>query len=278
MTTPAVATSPAVTPPPGVLTQPYDQPVTPPSAPVANYTPALLSDAVSGITASNSPIMERAAAVADQQSNARGLLNSSMAVGAAQDAVLGAALPIAQGDVNAKNAALSQNTAAQNSEMMAQLGQANQLQLSGINTKYNAYLNSNNNASALYNNVLQQIGQIQNNPNMDSATKSSAIAQELALLESGLSMSSGITGLNLGAGLNFNQSAGQPGTTNYPANYSDNPDFMSWITNGLNSAPQPPGTNLASAMLGNAAFMNNAYQKWQAMTPAQRASGQGLAA
>lgn len=44
------------------------------------------------------PLMERAAARSNQQMNARGLLNSSMAIGAGQGALYDAALPIARDD------------------------------------------------------------------------------------------------------------------------------------------------------------------------------------
>ncbi len=59
-----------------------------------------LSGAIGRITGEDGIIMQRAKALADQQSNARGLQNSSMAVGAAQGAVLDKAAEIGQGDVN----------------------------------------------------------------------------------------------------------------------------------------------------------------------------------
>jgi len=54
-----------------------------------------------GIIASNSPLMQQAQTTALQQMNKRGLLNSSMAVGAGQQAVISQALPIASADAAA---------------------------------------------------------------------------------------------------------------------------------------------------------------------------------
>lgn len=66
-------------------------------APSADQTVAGQMDK---IIATDSPTQQRAAVRADQQMNARGLVNSSMAVGAGQAAVMDAALPIAQQDAS----------------------------------------------------------------------------------------------------------------------------------------------------------------------------------
>lgn len=55
---------------------------------------------VNNIIKSDSPLMQQAATSAKQQMSGRGLLNSSMAVGAGQNAVISAALPMAQQDAN----------------------------------------------------------------------------------------------------------------------------------------------------------------------------------
>ena len=61
---------------------------------------------LAGILAKNSPLQQQAATTSLQQSNARGLLNSGMAVGNAESAVIQSALPIAtsDADVNARSA------------------------------------------------------------------------------------------------------------------------------------------------------------------------------
>jgi hypothetical protein len=280
---------------PGSPVQPWDQTVTTPTpAPVANATPgllgqtagaavsttdpALLSKQVQTVTDPNSPIMQRATAIANEAGNDKGLLNSSMAVGAAQNAVLNAAVPIASGDVNAMNTvgmantqakntealqtaqqknamntaqaqltsqANLQNAGAENTQIMAQLGQANQVQLGQLQNQYSSFLQTNANASTLYSNTLQQIGQIQNNPNLDGPHKSVAIEQLMNYLNAGLSMMSATSGLNLGAGLNFSNTTAPAGSTTNPtpAGSTTTPTPTS-NTPGLNTPP-------ATGLLGN---------------------------
>ena len=59
-----------------------------------------VANKVTEITSRDSPIMQQARTQAAQQSNARGLLNSSIGVQAGQEAVYKAALPIAAQDAN----------------------------------------------------------------------------------------------------------------------------------------------------------------------------------
>lgn len=74
---------------------------------------------LANITASGSPLMQRAAALGNMTAQKRGLLNSSMAAGAAQNAVIEAAQPFALQDAQAYGKVLSANQEAQQ--------QANQL-------------------------------------------------------------------------------------------------------------------------------------------------------
>jgi hypothetical protein len=78
---------------------------------------------VDNIIAADSPLMQRAATRADQQMNKRGLMNSSMAVGAGQSAVMDAALPIAQQDAQTNAQAAQFNAGAENTLQ----GQSNQI-------------------------------------------------------------------------------------------------------------------------------------------------------
>ena len=127
------------------------------------------------VVAEDSPLMQQATTRANQEMNRRGLLSSSLAVGAGQDAVIAQALPIATSDaatyeragtntVNAQNAALNFGAAAQNqaSQTNAQLGTnvnlanaegmnaanreaataGNQLKLANLDTQTKAWLAS----------------------------------------------------------------------------------------------------------------------------------------
>lgn len=106
--------------------KPYDFTVTP------NQT---VQGQLQQIIQTNSPLMQQAQARARAEMNARGLLNSSMAIGAGQQAVIQQALPIAQQDAaaferaatntsQAYNVARQFKAAAQNqsSQLNAQLG------------------------------------------------------------------------------------------------------------------------------------------------------------
>jgi len=61
---------------------------------------SLVQNQISGILAKGSPLQSQAEAYGNRSSARRGLLNSSIAVGAAEDAMLKSALPIAQQDAS----------------------------------------------------------------------------------------------------------------------------------------------------------------------------------
>ena len=86
---------------------------------VAKTTQENVSQAIERITGADSPIMQRAVAQAVAEANRRGLLNSSMAAGAAQGAILDRAFQIAQGDVQNEQFNVAQQNAmeAQNVQM-----------------------------------------------------------------------------------------------------------------------------------------------------------------
>ena len=78
----------------------------------------LVQNQVNDIIKQDSPLMQQAAGQAKQAANARGLLNSSIAIGSAQDAVIRNALPMAQ-----QNA----QTYAQSAQFNADAGNRNQM-------------------------------------------------------------------------------------------------------------------------------------------------------
>lgn len=105
--------------PPGDLINPTAR--TDPNAP-KDYTdsavmPPSVQEQLTGLLAQDSPYMQQAETGALQQSNERGLLNSSLAVEAAEGARIAAALPIAQQD-----AGFGQNTSLQNDQLLTTIG------------------------------------------------------------------------------------------------------------------------------------------------------------
>lgn len=109
--------------------QPYPATTTTPTG----YTPEGFTVApnqtvqgqIENIIAKDSPLMQQAQTRAAQAANARGLLNSSIAVGAGQDAVINAALPIAQQDATAFNQAMTNTQNAKNAALNFNASQTN---------------------------------------------------------------------------------------------------------------------------------------------------------
>lgn len=93
-----------------------------PATAASGYAPAqwnvtgnqTVADQVKGIIAQDSPLSQLSKANAEQDMNRRGLINTSMAVGAGQKALYESALPIAQADANMYGQAASANTNATN--------------------------------------------------------------------------------------------------------------------------------------------------------------------
>ncbi len=77
-----------------------------------------------GLMDSESPFIQQAQTQAKQESNARGLINSSMAVTAGQDAAYRAALPVANADAQTYKSAGDINFGAQNQAGQARLNTA----------------------------------------------------------------------------------------------------------------------------------------------------------
>lgn len=234
---------------------------TPKDATSVGYTPEgftvdnkqTVQGQVDDIIRKDSPLMQQAATRARQTSNARGMINSSMAVGAGQEAVISAALPIAQQDAstysaahtntqNAKNAALNFDAAGKNqaSQTNAQLGtnvslanaesankaleqafqaQANyglagldtntkialanldtntKVQLTQMENQNRQFLQANQDAASMFNQVATAIANISQNQNLDQDAKDDAIATQLNSLNEGLRLQGDIAGLDLG--------------------------------------------------------------------------------
>jgi hypothetical protein len=98
---------------------------------------------LAGILASGSPLLVQAQTRAAQDANARGLLNSSMAVGAGESALYGAATPIATSDAGFYNtASLANADRAQSNEQanVAARNRANEFNTAESNTtsRFNA--------------------------------------------------------------------------------------------------------------------------------------------
>lgn len=235
---------------------------TPQAASAVGYTPqtftvndpSTVQGQVKGIIQDDSPLMQQARTRANQDYQSRGLLDSSMAIGAGQQAVLNAALPIAQQDANtynqamtntanAKNAALNFGAAATNtaSQQNAQLGtnvslanadSANKalqdafqaktsyglagldtntkialanldtgtkIQLTQLENENRSFLQANQSAASMFNQVATTIANISQNSTMSQAAKDDAVATQMNILREGLRQQGAVAGLDLGS-------------------------------------------------------------------------------
>jgi hypothetical protein len=196
-----------------------------------NITPdQTVESRINSILNPNNPIIAQARAKSMQDSNERGLMNSSIAQTAADSAAYQAAIPIAQADasVAAKaagyNADQSNQFASRNadSENTFRLTKINndaqtairkmdidaQTQASALQRQHDKLIATNSSAANAFSTAMSAINNIQNNSAMDGNTKSAAIAEIWKNTETQLDVLGAVAGLNLTSQLNF---AGYPG-------------------------------------------------------------------
>lgn len=233
--TPTGTPSPTGTSPLGLIDSTSQAPLPPPSSipPVAGYTPVAgavapassqgytptpytvpeqgtVQKQIMDIVAADSPLMQQARQNAIQQMQQRGLLNSSIAVGAGEQAVISQALPIATSDAAAYNAAMTNTVNAQNAASAFEATSANAVQT--LNAQLATQMNATNANAA--NVALSQETQAQNNRSLtliDNNTK-----QALAILGN---QNQQLLQTNVNAANMFSQ------TVNAIANISVNPNL-----------------------------------------------------
>jgi hypothetical protein len=208
-----------------------------PSQTVASNVKDIISD--------NSPLMQQAETRANQRMNQRGLLNSSIAVGAGQSALYDAALPIAQADAQTQaragefNAGAQQQTSLANQNSQNQMAQFNagetnkfvmqnvdsttKTALANIQANYQMLMQSSGDASRLYQQMVTNAANIMSNKDMDSGAKQAAINNQVTLLNNGLNVLGQIGNLNLKDLLQF----GDPGMTVSPPAAVPSPNTLS---------------------------------------------------
>jgi hypothetical protein len=226
------------------------------TADAAKTGPAdLVENRVGQITNADSPLMQLARTTGTQQANARGLINTSMGIGAAQDSVIKAATPIAMADssatnqtnqfnasneqqANLQNATQAQrtselNAASDNSAIqtntensmrtnLANLDVASRAFMADIEQKNKQLIQTSANAATLFNTYQQQVSAIMTSPNLNEAGKEKAIKSLQIMLQDSLAAQDAVSGLNL-SDIIFNGEAGtgpsnpsDPGTSTPP--------------------------------------------------------------
>lgn len=161
--TPAAATmTPSLLPSPAQVTASQTQAAQ--IDPNALVTPTAVTseDRIAGILNRGGPLMQQAATTGTQQAASRGLLNSSMAVQAAQGAVIQAAAPIGTNDANTLNQMATQNANTLNQATQTNTSatnSANQFNANAANTASSQNASAINTASQFNANTENQVGQ-----------------------------------------------------------------------------------------------------------------------
>lgn len=178
-----------------------------------------VADQFKGLIQDGSPIIDMARTRAKEQMNGMGLLNSSMALGAADAAAYQAALPIAQADATtygtaarentaATNAALATNAAATNDvsklnlsanieALKANMDAANKTRLAGVEADYKTLIQTSASAADAYKSALAQIGEVMRSTTMDATAKSNAINGIYGSMETAMNLIGSINGVQL---------------------------------------------------------------------------------
>jgi hypothetical protein len=168
-TAPPAATVPPAPPSPTYTT-------TPVSASGYTATPytvpkeATVQERVKGIIGEDSALMQQAETRARQEAQARGLVNSSLAVGAGQQAVIAQALPIAQQDAQAYANAATNTANQQNAASQFNAGAQNTVGLANAQQQNAALANNQQAAVQLTNTQMQREAQIAL-ANLDTETR-----------------------------------------------------------------------------------------------------------
>lgn len=188
---------------------------------LAQANATTVSGQAGNIVGQGGPLMQQAATIGNSMAAQRGLLNSSMGIQAAQNAVLQNATQLAQGDANAlnqasqfnaqaTNQALGQNTAnqqaanqfnaqqgnamstwnlgQQNEAVMKTLDANNKESLMNIEANYKTLMQANSSASGMYEQMLKNLSDISASKDMDAAAKSAATQNQLTYLRTGMTM------------------------------------------------------------------------------------------
>lgn len=174
----------------------------------------LLSNQIKNVIDTNNPLMQQAETTAKQTANKSGLLNSSLAVGAAQNAVLGQAVPIATHQANTitanNNATYNQNydaakanQAAQNTAINAQVDNQTKMQLADVEASYKTLMQADDSAMKTYQNSVNAINDIMMDSTMTPAAKQQAVANQNQILKTGMQMIAKMNNLNLDSLLTF---------------------------------------------------------------------------
>jgi hypothetical protein len=263
-TTPNEVPPPGTTPEGGAPTAPAATPpaTTPPAPMKANtYDPTLqgvqsnqtVSGQVNDLLKADNPLMQTARNQANEAANSKGLLNSSMAVQAGEQAVLNSALPIAGADASTYNRVSSENAAAKNTAGQFNAGSQNQFNLSAqqagqeqalqkirgdqavnvanIEANYKTLMQTNASAASVFNEYQKTISTLLDDPNTTAEQKQAAVDKQTSILQATLAVMGGVANLDLAGLLDFSKlgQVAQPGTPGAPPSAPPGPGEPGYV-------------------------------------------------
>lgn len=177
------------------------------------------------IMKSDSPLVAQGRTRSNQEMNARGLLSSSMAIQASDQAAYNAALPIAQADAKTFETASQQNTAAQNDALKsnasfvndankvnlgaeldalkANLDSATKTKLTSIEADYKTLIQTSASAGEIYKGTLSAISNIVADANMTAESKATAVNGLFNRMGSAMNLIGSINGVDVSDLLDF---------------------------------------------------------------------------
>lgn len=201
-------------------------------------SPQTVQGQIADITAKDAPLQQLAKTSAIQQAARSGLINTSMAVGAAQDAVTRSALPIAQQDAQTFAAAGQTNTAESNkigmfnSELatkndqfnvgieMQKLDMASREKLAANDIEFKKFASASDAGKQFFDTYQKSINSILLNPDLSTtpgtdgiSPKQKALDMAAQTFQAGMTMHQDITGLNLENILTFDAGSANSGST-----------------------------------------------------------------
>src|SRR5574343_298442 len=155
---------------------------------LAQATTTTATDQLGNILNKGGALMQQSANMGNAQAAQRGLLNSSMGIQAAQNAMIQNATPLAQANANALNQGSQFNAQTTNQALTQNVQNQQQTNLQNAQQ-------ANSGATGMYEQMLKNLADIQGNKDMDAGTKANAIQNQLTYLRTGMSMLQNMSGI-----------------------------------------------------------------------------------
>lgn len=187
---------------------------------------ALVENRLEGILAKDSPLMQRAQTEGMQYANSRGLLNSTMAAGAAQGAMIDRAMPIAQqdatfvSDLNKMGMSYNQdlgkmahghNLGLAQAEFTSKLDEDSKARLLNLEAQYARVLKFDDNAADAFKGAIGAIGMLNTNPDLSPEQQAAGTSQIIGMMGSHLNFLGNLYGT--GDMVNINSTPSSSGSS-----------------------------------------------------------------